>query len=342
MIRQRTQRACVRLKAAFGLILALSVLTLSGAAFADVPAENASAAGLAAYYAGHYDQAITLLQKALATEPDSLTLRYCLADALSKQKRTAEARAEYRQMAALPDASPEFGIKHAFPHETAPIENILPGNLDWEISSRIKDPSPQVIQAGLGDQIRLKSNPKEVTFDQLEKVKSELAKLPPMLLQRFIDGGGEVIVVGSVLSIQSEKPKDAFDADGLTTDDGKSVYVTIKGIDPPPSRRLTSASVTIHEMGHAIDMIAGSKTPQYYAYSASPAFLAVFKAHEVRAYLKSLRPDDYFGSNPQEAFAEMFSRYFESEATRETLPPSVRDYYHTQIEAKYEPETASK
>ena len=337
------------------IVLAFTLAcTLNGDANAASDTAATAAAegdtGVSAYYSGDYDGAIRLLQQALLNDPGNVNLRYYLADALVKRNRLQEARSEYRRIIdAMPGSRAGTLSRKAldrvdshFGYREIQIDRIQPADLDWVVSAHIKDPTPDAVQRRLGNSVHLKGNPKEVTLAHLIKVKADIARLPYGMVTRFLDTGGQVYVVGSLMTVRHAEFRDNFDAAGLTSDDGVhplTVYISVPGLDAIHFK--ASVNLTLHEMGHVMDMLAAAE-PAYKAqtyhdhgYSQSDVFMTLYRGGEVQSFLKGLSPDAYFISAPEEGFAEMFAFYFNGQDTRSKLPLSVQDYFRTQVVPAY-------
>jgi len=329
-----------RKKWLLGGFLALSLALPCGVYGASPPVGDA---GIASYYAGDYDSAIQHLKAALAAKPDDPNLRYYLADALAKQERYEEARLEYRRIAdGQPDSkagllsSKALGmLDNRFKRWTVTVTKVKTRDLDWEVSSKIRYPDPVELQKELGERVTLdQDNVEDVSLGHLADAKAELAKLPPGMVEKFLENKGEIRVVGSLMSVErTSSGHDRMDAAGLcdVQPGGRIfIYLTVQGLESGEK-----TNVTLHEMGHAMDFLAAD-TKYGYGFSRSEEFKTLFANERIRDYLKNIRRDGYYASAPQEAFAEMFALYFNSAATRRQLPGEAITYMETVVIPKFE------
>ena len=320
-------------------------LGISGGGLLAQP--TAGEAGIGHYYAGNYEAAIEALRSALVENPKNVNLRYYLADALIKQDRLEEARMEYRRILEdVPDSKAgELSLKalssldSRLKRWTLSIGRVKTKDLDWDVSARIRQPDPIELQKELGSRIRLDDHGKIVSLAHLTTVKAEMAKLPSSMVAKFLDGKGEVRVVGSLMKVARTSTHNNLDAAGLCDiqPDGRIfIYLTVQALEPNPKlERRSTHNVTLHEMGHAMDFLAAGSM-RGYGFSHSDEFEAVFTMPEVRQFLASMRKDGYYSSAPQEGFAEMFALYFDGDISRRQLPLAVQQYFKTMVSAEFE------
>ena len=151
-----------------------------------------------------------------------------------------------------------------------------------------------------------------VTSAEITAIKNNLNKLPLNLLKAVQDTGLKVL---------------------LTTKDVKTYYNssfsgTMTGLfDPMAGKIYISSNVshinksTVHEFGHALDLLVGKSN----YISLSKEWNDIYIAESNTA------SGSYYKSNAQEYFADAFDRYIESPSTLKSSAPKTYAYIHSAI-----------
>lgn len=152
----------------------------------------------------------------------------------------------------------------------------------------------------------------KVTSTEKSTLKNNLYQLPTSLLTAVKDSGLKVV---------------------LTTKDVKNYYNysfsgTMTGLfDPMAGKIYISSKVshidksTVHEFGHALDLLTGKTNYS----SLSKEWNNIYKAESKTASAS------YYKSNPQEYFADAFDRYIDNPSNLKAKAPKTYAYIHSAV-----------
>ena len=188
----------------------------------------------------------------------------------------------------------------------------------------------------------------------------QLSNLPPEIREAYLAENQQIRVVNGPLNADPEYANlnpnlDAAGGEDVSTlggqahhlgpDGSGAVSVTLDGLrDEHLHNRGDelegeggTASLLLHELGHALDDVGG-EDQNFFDFSSAPEFRDLLgsatpgERNEVGQYWDQINIDgSYHQDDPEgryiEAFAELFARYHAGADSRDRLPPSVQEYF---------------